>query len=86
MVITAASVVIAAVLHTARDSVLIAMLLHATNDAVGGEFASRLFHGADKTSLGLLTAAGWWLIAGGILIRGARLRFRGAWSSVRRNR
>lgn len=74
MVIIAASVVIAAVFHSARDSVLIAMLLHATNNAVGGEFASQLFHGADKTSLGLLTAAGWWLIAGGILIRGAQQR------------
>ncbi len=74
LVITAASVVIAAVFHTARESVLLAMLLHATNNAVGGEFASQLFQGADKTSLGLLTAAGWWLIAGGILIRGAQLR------------
>jgi uncharacterized protein len=72
-VIVAASVVIAAVFHSARDSVLIAMLLHATNNAFGGGFASQLFHGADQTRLGLLTAAGWWLIAAAILLR-ARAR------------
>jgi membrane protease YdiL (CAAX protease family) len=69
LVIMAASVVIAAVFHSARDSVLIAMLFHATNNAVGGEFASQLFHGADQNSLGLLTAAGWWLVVGVILLR-----------------
>lgn len=75
LVIVAASVVTAAVFHSARDSVLIAMLFHATNNTIGGEFASRLFHGADATTLGLLTAAGWWLIAGGILIRARRHRY-----------
>lgn len=70
LTIVAASVVISAVFHCARDSVLIAMVLHATNNAVGGGFASQLFHGSDQVDLGLLTAAGWWLLAGGILVRG----------------
>ena len=35
VVIMAVSMVIAAVYHSARDSVLIAMLLHATNNALG---------------------------------------------------
>jgi membrane protease YdiL (CAAX protease family) len=70
--VVAASVVIAALFHSARDSVLIAMLFHATNNTIGGEFASQLFHGSDAVILGLLTAAGWWLIAGGILIRTRR--------------
>ena len=30
---------------------------------------SQLFHGSDQVTLGLLTAGGWWLIAGGILLR-----------------
>ena len=63
-VIIAASIVFAAVMHTARDSILIAMLLHATNNAVSGEFASQLFTGAAKSHLGWLTAAGWWVVAG----------------------
>ena len=67
LVVLAASVVIAAVFHAGRESVLIAMLLHATNNAVGGSYASQLFHGDDAVRLGLLTAAGWWLIAGTIL-------------------
>jgi len=70
--IVAASVVIAALFHHAQGSVLVAMLFHATNNAVGGGFASQLFHGADRTTLGLLTAAGWWLIAGGIMLRARR--------------
>jgi uncharacterized protein len=70
--IVAASVVLAALFHSARDSVLIVMVFHATNNAVGGEFASQLFHGSDQTTLGILTAAGWWLVAGGILIRARR--------------
>jgi membrane protease YdiL (CAAX protease family) len=74
LTIVAASVVIAAVFHSARDSVLIVMLLHATNNAVGGNFASRLFEGADDTRLGLLTAGGWWLLAAGALAYGARKR------------
>ena len=74
LTIVAASVVIAAVFHSARDSVLIAMLLHATNNAVGGGFASQLFDGADNTRLGLLTAAGWWLLAAGVLVHTARSR------------
>jgi membrane protease YdiL (CAAX protease family) len=72
LTIVAASVVIAAVFHSARDSVLVAMLLHATNNAVGGGFASQLFDGADNTRLGLLTAAGWWLLAAGALAYRAR--------------
>ncbi len=68
LVVTGASVVIAAAFHAGRESVLIAMLLHATNNAVGGSYASQLFGGADAVRLGLLTAAGWWLIAGTILI------------------
>jgi membrane protease YdiL (CAAX protease family) len=70
--IVAASVVIAALFHHARESVLVAMLFHATNNAVGGGFASRLFHGSDLTTLGVLTAVGWWLIAGGIILRAWR--------------
>jgi uncharacterized protein len=69
LTIIAASVVIAAVFHAGRASVLIAMLLHATNNAVGGSYASLLFHGSDNLRLGLLTAAGWWLLAGTILLR-----------------
>lgn len=72
LVIVAASVVVAAVFHAGKDSVLIAMLFHATNNAVGGSFASQLFHGDDLTTLGMVTAAGWWLIAGGILVRSWR--------------
>lgn len=49
--------------------VLIAMLFHATNNAVGGSYASQLFHGHTLTTLAAITEAGWWLIAGGILIR-----------------
>jgi membrane protease YdiL (CAAX protease family) len=69
LTVIAASIVIAAVFHAGRESVLIAMLLHATNNAVGGSFASLLFHGSDNLRLGLLTAAGWWLVAGTILVR-----------------
>jgi membrane protease YdiL (CAAX protease family) len=69
LTIIAASVVIAAVFHAGRESVLIAMLLHATNNAVGGNYASLLFHGSDSLRLGLLTAAGWWLVAATILVR-----------------
>ncbi len=75
LVVLAASVVIAAVLHAGRESVLIAMLLHATNNAVGGSYASQLFHGADAVRLGLLTAAGWWMIAALILIRQRSIGF-----------
>ncbi|WP_249998765.1 CPBP family intramembrane glutamic endopeptidase [Actinoplanes sp. M2I2] len=74
LTIVAAGVVIAAVFHSARDSVFIAMLLHATNNAVGGGFASQLFDGADSTRLGLLTAGGWWLVAAVVLVRLARSR------------
>ncbi|MFI5912451.1 CPBP family intramembrane glutamic endopeptidase [Dactylosporangium sp. NPDC051541] len=63
LVIVAASVVLASVFHLGRESVLIAMLLHATNNAVGGGYASGLFHGADQTRLGLFTAAGWIVLA-----------------------
>ncbi len=66
--IVAASVVIAAVFHLGRESVLVAMLLHATNNAVGGEFASQLFSGADDARLGWLTAAGWVTVAAAVLV------------------
>jgi len=74
LMIPAVSIVIAAVFHSARDSVLIAMLMHATNNAIGGGFASQLFHGSDEVALGLLTAAFWWLLAGGIMTRTWRSR------------
>ena len=61
LVIMAASVVIASVFHTARESVLVAMIMHATNNAVGGNYASQLFEGIDQTRLGILTATAWWL-------------------------
>jgi membrane protease YdiL (CAAX protease family) len=67
--VVAVSVVIAAVFHSARESVLIVMLMHATNNAIGGGFASELFHGSDNVSLGWLTAAIWWLMAAAVLIR-----------------
>lgn len=63
LVILAASVVLAGVFHLGRDSILIAMLFHATNNAVGGSYASLLFHGPDKLRLNLLTAAGWIAVA-----------------------
>jgi membrane protease YdiL (CAAX protease family) len=69
MVIIAASVVIASIFHAGRESVLIAMIWHATNNAVSGAYASQLFHGSDAIRLGLLTAAGWWLVAGAILVQ-----------------
>ena len=72
-VILAASVVTAAVFHTAKDSVLVAMILHATNNAVGGSYASQLFHGTNLWHLGLFTATGWWTVA---LIVVARQRAR----------
>lgn len=68
LVIVAASVVIASVFHTASESVLVAMIMHATNNAVGGSYASQLFKGADQTRLGILTAAVWWLGAAVVLI------------------
>jgi membrane protease YdiL (CAAX protease family) len=63
LTIMAASVVIAGVFRSARQSVLIAMLLHATNNAVGGSYASLLFHRADSYRLGMFTAAAWWIAA-----------------------
>ena len=74
VVIVAVSVVIAAVYHSARDSVLIAMLLHATNNAVGGEFASQLFTGADAARLGLFVAAVWALLATAVISANAYVR------------
>jgi uncharacterized protein len=68
LVIVAASVVIASVFHTARESVLVVMIMHATNNAVGGSYASQLFDGADQTRLGILTAVAWWLGATAVLI------------------
>jgi membrane protease YdiL (CAAX protease family) len=68
LVIVGASVVIASVFHTARQSVLVVMVMHATNNAVGGSYASQLFQGADQTRLGILTAVAWWLGAAVVLI------------------
>ena len=68
LVIVAASVVIASVFHTARESVLVAMIMHATNNAVGGNYASQLFQGFDQTRLGVLTATAWWLGAAVVLV------------------
>jgi len=68
LVIVAASVVIASVFHNARESVLVAMIMHATNNAVGGSYASQLFQGIDQTRLGILTAAAWWLGAVVVLV------------------
>ncbi|MEO8095566.1 MAG: type II CAAX endopeptidase family protein [Pseudolysinimonas sp.] len=67
LTVIAASIVIAAVFHVGGESVLIAMLLHATNNAVGGNFASQLFAGDDLSRLGWLTAAAWWAAAGVVL-------------------
>ncbi len=74
VLIVAVSVVIAAVYHGGRESVLIAMLMHATNNAVGGEFASQLFAGGDATWFGALLAATWVLVAAATLVvrRGRR--------------
>ena len=66
--ILACSVVIAAVYHRGRDSILIAMLLHATNNAVGGEFASQLFSGSDATRLSTFVGLAWVLLALGVLV------------------
>ena len=67
-VVMAASVVIAFVFHAGRESVLVAMIFHAFNNAVGGQYASQIFHGADHTRQGMLTALAWWLVAGAILV------------------
>ncbi len=77
-VIVAASVVIASVFHTARESVLVAMIMHATNNAVGGNYASQLFQGADGTRLGILTAVAWSLGAAVVLVGMKRASGRGA--------
>lgn len=71
-VIVAASVVAAAVFHTGRESVLVAMVLHATNNAVGGSYASQIFHGSDLLVLGVFTAIGWWVAAAYVLVRQRR--------------
>jgi membrane protease YdiL (CAAX protease family) len=72
LTVMAASVVIAGVFQSARQSVLIAMLLHATNNAVGGSYASQLFHGGDQFRLGLYTAAAWWILAIVVMVLRAR--------------
>ena len=68
LVVVASSVVIAFVFHTGRESVLVAMIFHAFNNAVGGQYASQIFHGADQTQLGILTALAWWLVAAAVLV------------------
>lgn len=80
LVVVAASVVFGAVFHAGKDSVLIAMLFHATNNAVGGSFASPLFDSHDQLTLGIVTAAGWWLIAAGVLIRSRHATISGGMS------
>jgi membrane protease YdiL (CAAX protease family) len=67
-VILAASIVIAGVFRLGRSSVLIAMILHATNNAVGGSYASQLFHGPDLARLGWFTAAAWWILAIAVML------------------
>lgn len=79
-VVIAASVVIAGVFHLGRESVLIAMIMHATNNAVGGSYASQLFHGADLSRLGWFTTAAWWLLAITVMI--IRRRHRGTLPAV----
>jgi uncharacterized protein len=74
LTVIAASVVIAGVFHSARQSVLIAMLLHATNNAVGGSYASQLFTGDDSWRLGLFTAAMWWILAVVVMVLRRRSR------------
>lgn len=66
--IMAVSVVIAAVYHSGRESILIAMLMHAANNTVGGEFARQLFTGSDAAHLNLFVGAGWTLLAVVILV------------------
>ena len=44
------------------------MIFHAFNNAVGGQYASQIFHGADQTQLGILTALAWWLVAAAVLV------------------
>jgi hypothetical protein len=73
-VIVPASIVIAAVFHSARDSVLVAMIMHATNNAVGGGYASQLFHGRDLVLLGLVTAIAWRGVAAVVLARQRTIR------------
>ena len=70
LVIMGASVVLAAVYHVGRESVLVVMLMHATNNAVGGGYASRLFVGPDATRLNLLVALGWVVVAAAVIARG----------------
>lgn len=65
----AVSVVIAAVYHGGRESVLIAMLMHATNNTVGGEYARQLFSGADAALLNVFVGASWTLLAAALMIR-----------------
>jgi membrane protease YdiL (CAAX protease family) len=68
LVVVAASVVIAFVFHAGRESVLVAMIFHAFNNAVGGQYASQIFHGADHTRQGMLTALAWCLVAAAVLV------------------
>jgi membrane protease YdiL (CAAX protease family) len=67
-VVMAASVVIAFVFHAGRESVLVAMMFHAVNNAVGGQYASQIFHGADHSRQGMLTALAWCLAAAAVLV------------------
>jgi hypothetical protein len=69
---TSIPILLLVVLLVPGIGVLIAMVFHATNNAVGGGYASQLFDGRDQAVLGLLTAAGWWLVAGAVLIRTRR--------------
>lgn len=84
VVIVAVSVVLAAVYHAARESVLVVMLLHATNNAVGGEFAGQLFTGPDAARLGVLVAVIWSVLA--LVVVTVQLRRAGPGATARRVR
>jgi membrane protease YdiL (CAAX protease family) len=86
LVVVASSVVIAFVFHTGRESVLVAMIFHAFNNAVGGQYSSQIFQGADQARLGLLTALAWWLAAAAVLVAmrdRSRLKVDGVTDAVR---
>lgn len=78
VVIMAVSLVLAAVYHAARASVLVVMLLHATNNTVGGEVASQLFTGHAGTLLGAFMAVIWALVAAAVVLVQHRVHPRGA--------
>jgi uncharacterized protein len=74
VLIMAASLVFAWLVHGSGGSVLVAMLMHATNNAVSGEYASAMFSGTDAELLGWLRAAVWCLIALAVVATSRRHR------------